>query len=65
MNRGNIGSTLDSLLGETGDLEEVNERVGKRIFAALSSAQAAGAWRTWVQRGSDGPIEDDDETSGA
>lgn len=29
----NIGSTLDSLLEETGELDEVNERVTKRIFA--------------------------------
>lgn len=33
MNKKNIGSTLDSLLEETGELDEVNERVSKRIFA--------------------------------
>ena len=33
MNKRNIGSSLDSLFEETGELEEINERVFKRIFA--------------------------------
>ncbi len=33
MKKKHIGSTLDSLFEETGELEEVRERVSKRIFA--------------------------------
>jgi antitoxin HicB len=33
MDKKNIGSTLDSLLEETGELEEVTGRVSKRLFA--------------------------------
>lgn len=33
MKKENIGTTLDSLFEETGELAEVRERVSKRIFA--------------------------------
>jgi len=58
--------------GRTIELDQQVERLeGQRVLVLLepidetapSAPEAAEAWRTWVERGPDGPIEDEDEPS--
>jgi hypothetical protein len=58
--------------GRTVELDEQVERLleGQRVLVLLEPIEESGtlppeaaeAWRSWVQRGPDGPIEDDDPT---
>ena len=63
--RGTVRGRMVELDQDVGGLE------GQRVLvvlepldeAKLSGAEAEEAWRTWLERGPDGPIEDDEEPS--
>jgi hypothetical protein len=65
-----MGTALKGTVhGRTVELDQQVDRLdGQRVLVvleeidepALSAAEEAAAWRTWVELGPDGPIEDDD-----
>jgi hypothetical protein len=68
-----MGTALKGTVhGRTIELDHQVERLdGQRVLVVLepidgpapSAREAADAWRTWAERGPDGPIEDDGEAS--
>lgn len=65
-----MGTALKGTVhGRTVELDQRVDRLdGQRVLVvlepidepALAAADATDAWRTWAEKGPDGPIEDDD-----